>query len=419
MCISGHGLPVRAGIPVRYTVGMKAHTFAGLCAAAALIVLSLPQAAGASEEGLYVAGWIPYWRVSEGIKDAKSHLRDLDAVYPFGFTVKEDGSLQDQLKLGKSAWKKFIKSAKSKDVDVIPTVMWSDGAGMHAVLSDERLRAEHVEEIAEMVRKGKYAGVDIDYEGKLAATREYFSLFLEELKDELGAKTLACTIEARTPPDSLYATVPASIEYSNDYREINEHCDLVQIMAYDQGRADWKLNSAKRGAPYIPVSDVDWVRKVIELALKDIDRDKIVLGVPTYGYEYEVTVSPNWFQGYRKLWSLSENYAVDTADDNDIEPGRNKGGEMSYSYLPKGSSLKLKSLPRAPKGTPEHDEVAQRALAYANETGKTVTFNYVVWSDAGAVEQKAALARELGLKGVAIFKIDGGEDQGIWDALQD
>jgi spore germination protein YaaH len=39
----------------------------------------------------------------------------------------------------------------------------------------------------------------------------------------------------------------------------------------------------------------------------------------------------------------------------------------------------------------------------------------VWWSDAQAAADKVKLARELGLRGVSFFKIDGGEDMGIWN----
>lgn len=387
----------------------------------ALIALSLtfgtyvPKAHAA---GFEVSGWIPYWAASDGIRDAAKHLDILTSVYPFSFSVNTNGSLKDLADMGKGAWKRFVRQAKIAGVEVIPTVMWSNTERIHEVLSDKKLRASHIEAIVKMVDKGGYDGVDIDYEGKKASTRSHYSVFLKELKAALGGKILSCTIEARTPPDSLYTSIPKNLEYANDYAEINTYCDRVNIMAYDQQRADLKLNSARAGGPYYPNADLAWVKKVMALTSKTIDKDKLLVGVPTYGRELEVTVSPNWFQSYKQLWSVSDEYARDTAEKYDVTPVRNAAGELSYSYVPTKSGAKLLPSVSLSAKDSKGDEIAARALAYANKTGKTTTVHTVWWSDAEAIADKVALAREMGLRGVALFKIDGNEDKDLWDAFK-
>ncbi len=367
---------------------------------------------------LSIGGWIPYWTVSAGTKDAKSHLKDLDLIYPFAFTIKSDGTLNDLAGLKDSAWKKLFKSAKKEGVAIIPSVMSSNGSQLHALLSNTELRNKHIDEIASVVKKGKYDGIDIDYEAKRAETRDYFSIFLKDLKKKLGSKTLVCTIEARTPPSSLYTNVPANIEYANDYAEIGKHCDIVQIMAYDQGRADIKLNASNIGMPYSPVSDVDWVRKVVELTVQSIPREKIMLSLPTYGREYSVTVAPQWFKSYERIRSVNPPVAVDLARKYKITPSRDGGGEMSFSYFEQNSPYAILSSLPVPAGTTESNKAAAQALMYANMSRQTVTVNYVVWSDSGAIDEKVKIAKEFKLRGIAIFKIDGGEDQQLWKYLK-
>lgn len=379
----------------------------------AFLVSAFPVSTQAAD--LEVSGWIPYWKVSEGTKDARKHLDELTEINPFGYGVKSDGKLNDLAGLSKSTWKKLFKEAREEDIEIIPTVMWSDTANIYRILSDEKLREKHVKAIADMVKKGKYDGVDIDYEGKSAATRPYYSLFLKELKSTLRGKVLACTTEARTPPESLYRTVPATIEYANDYKELDRYCDRVRLMTYDQQRADLKLNDARSGQPYMPIADPDWVKKVIELALKSFDKDKITLGVATYGFEYTLTVSPNWYQSYVKKWSVTDAYAKDLADDLHIDPLRNSAGELSFSYISTTTPSVIPSNIKAPRSTPEGNEAAARALAYANATGMTTTVNLLWWSDAEAIEDKVKLAKEYGLRGISIFKVDGTEDQDLWD----
>lgn len=388
-------------------------SISGISLALLLVGAGVPLRAHASE----VAGWIPYWAASAGYKDAKQNFDTLDTVYLFAYTVKKDGRLHDQMKLDKRAAKHFIKDANKAGVAVIPTIMTSDTNGIHAILSDESSREDHIEEIVDMVEDGDYAGVDIDYEGKKAETKEYFSLFLTELKEELGSKTLFCTIEARTPPDSLYTTVPGTLRYANDLDVIGDVCDVVNVMTYDQQRADLKLNKVRQGAPYYPVADPEWVEKVVQLMTQSIPKSKLMLGVATYGREVEVTVSPDWFQSYDSLWAVNPSYAVSQAKKVKVTPTRNAAGELSYTYLPKKSKAKLSKSLDIPSNTPEGMEVAARALAHANKTGDTVKFNMVWWSDATAIAQKVDLADTLGLRGISLFKIDGGEDKALWKSL--
>jgi len=366
---------------------------------------------------LEVAGWIPYWRDEQGIKDATKNIKQIDSVYPFAFVAQPDGSIKDLAGLESSSWKKFFRLARSRDVEVIPTIMWSDGASMHTVLSNSESRKLHEDVIVAMVKKGGYDGVGIDYEGKKSETKDSFSLFLTELKKKLGNKTLTCTLEARTPPDSLYKEVPKTLEYSNDYAVIGKVCDRIEIMAYDQQRADIKLNAAKAGQPYMPVSDVDWVRKVVDLAVESLPKEKIFLGIATYGHHYQVTVSPDWYRDYKKIGSLNVPDILDVAKDYKVKPSENRAGEMSATYIPKSAKFKFPKNLKIPKDTTSGNKVAAQALAYANETGKTITFNMLWWSDAGAMKDKIDLSKEFGLAGVAFFKFDGEEDSKIWKLL--
>lgn len=392
---------------------LKSFLYMYLCI---LAIWSTP--ALASDSTLEIAGWVPYWRDTQGIKDVTKHLDIIDVVHPFVFTVTTQGELRDQAGLSKKDWKKFRKTAEKKDVAIIPTVMWSDGSSIHSVLSDDTLRTAHIKGIIDMVAEGDYAGVDIDYESKEAETITYFSLFLKELKEELGKKMLTCAIEARTPPDSLYKEVPAVLTYANDYKEIGKYCDRVELMTYDQQRADLKLNAEKAGQPYMPLSDIDWVRKVVMLALVDIPKEKILVGIATYGHHYTVTVSPDWYKNYKKIGALNVPDILDVAKEYKAKPSQNRAGEMSFTYIPKSSDLKLSKSLKIPKDTPTGNIVAARALAYANKTGKTVDFNMAWYSDANAMKQKIDLAKELDLRGVAFFKFDGEEDKKVWNYLK-
>jgi spore germination protein YaaH len=375
--------------------------------------------AATDDVDLEVAGWIPYWADSKGIKDATKNIKKIDMVFPFAYTLQSDGSIKDLAGLSDKEWRKFIKLARSKNVEIVPTVMTSDGGSVHANLSYKELRKKHINAIMKEVKKHDFDGIDIDYEEKFSTTKDHFSAFLKELKKELDKedKLLTCTVEARTPPSSLYKTVPKVLEYANDYDALGRYCDRLEIMAYDQQRADLKLNEEKAGEPYFPVSDVDWVEKVIKHALEDIPGDKILLGIPTYGYHYEVTVAPNWYSNYKRIGALNMPDILDIADEYDVKPGRNKAGEMSFTYFADSSPYRVLNALPTPAGTRQGNEAAAKALLYANATGQTVKVRYAAYSDAGAIADKIELAREYGLKGIALFKFDGEEDKNIWKLI--
>lgn len=385
----------------------------------ACVVALLSTAPRAFAADLEVSGWIPYWRDEQGIKDATKHMGQIDTVFPFVYVAQTNGTIKDLGGMESSMWKKYMTAAKKNDIEVIPTIMWSDGYAIHTVLTDPVARKKHIKAIDTLVHEHGFSGIDIDYENKRHETKEAFALFLKELREKLEDKRiLSCTIEPRTPPDSLYKKIPAEIKYANDYKAIAKYCDRVQIMAYDQQRADLKLNESKAGQPYFPVSDADWVRKVVKYTLKDIPNEKIVLGIPSYGYHYTVTTAPNWYRDYTRIGALNVPDILDIAKEYKVKPARNRAGEMGFTYIPKGSNVKFPKNLKIPKDTTTGMKVAAQALAYANKTGKEVQFRLVSYSDAEAMKQKIDIAKEFDLKGIALFKIDGEEDKKVWEYLK-
>lgn len=366
----------------------------------------------ASAATLQVSGWIPWWQASAGIASAEKHLSELNTIHPFAYEVDKNGGLVSKTDLGNSNWQQLMSDARKNNVAIIPTINWADGVQIHSVLSDQAKRNAHIQNIVSMVSAGNYAGVDIDYEQKLAETNPYFSTFLKDLKTALSGKTLSCTIEARTPPADLVKGGIKTPQYANDYAAIGKACDIVELMAYDQQRIDVTLNIARKGEPYIPVADSAWVEKVLKLALKEIPASKLMLAVPTYGREWTLTVSADWYKAYASVQTLNMPNIDMLAKKYNVIPGKNKAGEMSYSYFPDSSPYKILNQLSTPPGTRPGFEAAAKALLFATYAKTEVPVNVVWYPDADVLTKAKNLAKTYNLRGVSIFKIDG--DERVW-----
>jgi len=342
---------------------------------------------------------------------------------PFGYIVQNDGTFKDAFNLGSTTAPTTLvlsAAASAAHVKIIPTIMWSNGDAIHTILSNQKLRIALEDRIAALVKDNGFDGIDIDFEGKKAETKPYFSTFLKGLYQRMGTKWVYCAIESRTPIADRYEGTPPpdATEYANDYVAINKYCDRVEIMAYDQQTIDVTLNKAADGTPYIPISDTKWAEKVLKVAAKTISKKKLVLGVATYGYEWQVTpLSESGFR-YDMQWAFNPRYATDLATALNITPSRNAAGEMSFTYVPSAASAAAGGA--IPVDTTSGNGLPVATTTYSESTTTPVsgaTTNILWWSDAGAIADKIALAKKLGVRGVAIFKLDGGEDPGLWNVL--
>ena len=378
---------------------------------------------GASAAAFEYSGWLPYWKEASSTRDALAHIDQLHEVNPFVYVVQNDGTIADRAGIADEPWRSVITVAKAKKVRVIPTIMSSDTAMLHAILSNTKRRIQLEDDITALVRREGFDGIDIDFEGKSAADKQYFSTFLRGLYQRMGNKWVMCTIESRTPiADRYFGVTPPKDAglYANDFVQINKYCDRVRFMTYDQQTIDLKLAAAaaSNNQLYAPVADTAWVEKAIRVAMQTIPKHKIILGVATYGYEWDVTAYADGYQ-YDLLWSFGPGYATPIAAQYGVTPVRQASGEIGFSYVPAAG---LAATPQgyvdlsahAPSGTSSADLSAAGALAAAQANNTHSSFRYMVWQDAQAIGDKIALAKRLGIRGVAVFRLDGGEDPAMW-----
>jgi spore germination protein len=367
---------------------------------------------------LEFSGWVPDWRADAGAADTTAHLNQLTSIMPFGYKVNGQGLVAGDFVPTIEPWASLIAAAKQKGVRVVPTFEWGDGDAIHAVLSNSAKRVALEDEIANIVMANNFDGADIDFEAKKEETRDYFSTFLKGLYARMGKKLVYCTIESRQPLVDRYLpgdTIPPdATSYANDFAQLNKYCDRVEIMAYDQGIVDKRLNKA-RSAPYAPVADPGWTGDLVALAAQSIAKNKIILGVPTYGYEYTVTPKGGGGFDYQVQWAFNPKYATDLAAQLGITPRRTSANEIGFTYDPS----KVSDKPTADETTQTQTTPEQgNAQNLGSQVDTSRPFNYVTWSDAQAIKDKVDQAREYGLRGVAVFSLGGAEDPAMWSILK-
>jgi spore germination protein len=197
----------------------------------------------------------------------------------------------------KDNYDEILAIAKSKGIKCHASVVLMDKIALHELLSSPQNRAVLVKNIVTQVNSGGYDGVNIDFEFIPADDKGLFITFLRELKAGLGPeKTLSAAVFARTSSDKW----PTGY----DYEQIGQIADLVVVMAYD-----YHYRTSDAG----PIAPLWWVKNVVDYLSSIMAPGKILLGVPTYGYDWASgvttsTVTIDNLDTLRKTYKVTENF---------------------------------------------------------------------------------------------------------------
>lgn len=196
----------------------------------------------------------------------------------------------------------ILKFTKDKGIKAYASVVLMDSKALHTLLSNPKNRAQLIGNILEVVKRDKYDGVDIDFEFIDPKDAAYFTLFLKELKTSLGKDIpLSVAVFARTGNENW----PTPYEYKN----IGQIVDKVIVMAYD-----YSYPASKPG----PVAPLWWVDQVAKYMASNIPKEKVFLGLATYGYDWPsgggkaTTVTAPRLQATKQKFKLTESFDGDS-----------------------------------------------------------------------------------------------------------
>jgi spore germination protein YaaH len=236
-----------------------------------------------------VIGFLPYWLLDTASSDYSKYITTL--AY-FGLRVDQNGNIQkllnpqqeepgwNALRLGKLDL--FFNNALKNNLNLSLMITSGDVNSIGGLVSQPTLHAKNlVADLKPLIDKYKFSDINLDIEYTQTASpaaRENFTKFISEVKKGLGnSETLTVEI---SPTDAIRSNLI-------DPKAMNKIADNVVLMAYD-----YHSTSSFVTGPVAPLlgagimSEYD-VTAAIEKSLDLISPQKMILGIPLYGYEWE------------------------------------------------------------------------------------------------------------------------------------
>lgn len=227
-------------------------------------------------------------------------------------------------------------------------------------------KAQVTANMIDLVQKGGWEGINVDFEGLYPADRAAFSRFIHDLAAALHEKgrKLAISVPAKSADDA-----GDDWSWPFDYAALGADADLIQLMTYDQ-HGPWSDPG--------PVAGFDWMEDCVQYAVSVIEPAKLLIGLPAYGYDWNLT-----------------------------DPDQNS--DFAWKQVPE-------ILART-GAAPVWDERSKSAhIAYTNSIGTTDGASHVAWYENPAgVAAKTALVIKYNLAGLSMWVL-GDEDLAFWQA---
>ena len=280
----------------------------------------------------------------------------LTTLVPFTYGIGQDGTL---LPLGDEALREAARRMGVGTLLHLSTVTeqgnFSNGRAS-MLLEDEVMQERLCGEILSTVQTRGFSGVDVDFEFVFPQEAGKYARFVERLRDTLHPYGRSVTV-ALAPKTS--ADQKGLLYEGHDYAMLGAAADRVFLMTYEWGYTY---------GPPMAVAPLPQVERVLRYALAEIPREKITLGIPTYGYDWRLP----YRQGDSKARSLSNVEAVALA--------RRYGARIQYD-----------------------DASASPWFRYWDEAGR----EHEVWfEDARSIAAKLQLALRREIAGIGYWNLD-------------
>lgn len=222
------------------------------------------------------------------------------------------------------------------------------------LLEDNTLQQILIENIITVMEQKGYVALDIDFEYLPVENRDNYIEFVSNLTRQLNDRGFISLV-ALAPKTSV--NQPGLLYQSHDYKGLGEAVNLALLMTYEWGYTY---------GPPMAVSPIDKVEEVVRFGVSQINPQKILMGIPLYGYDWSLP----YMRGNTVAKSLSPQQALEIASENNV--------------------------------IIEYDEVSQAPYFYYAKDGKS----HIVWfEDADSAVAKLNLTDKYNLVGASYWNI--------------
>ncbi|NLK37952.1 MAG: LysM peptidoglycan-binding domain-containing protein [Epulopiscium sp.] len=223
------------------------------------------------------------------------------------------------------------------------------------LFNDYDMQNKLIEQIIATMKQKKYRGLDVDFEYVRPEDRDAYVQFLENITEKLNAQGFSVNVDL-APKTS--ADQEGLLYQGHDYAALGDIANTALLMTYEWGYMF---------GPPIAVAPLNSVRQVVDYGLTEIPADKILLGIPNYGYDWALP------------FIRGTTAAVPLGNEEALALAQSVGAEIQF------------------------DELAQSPFfRYYDDDGK----EHVVWfEDARSILGKLNLLSEKQLKGAGYWNL--------------
>ena len=240
-----------------------------------------------------VIGFVPYWNINQNLE---IDFDVIDQLIYFNLMVDINGDTVTHGDEGggwfmyhNPALDSWLKKAKEKNKKTLLCIASFDAEVMFQIAEDEKKQDRVIKTIINGIKEKGFDGVDIDFEYfEQYHHQEFgdnFNKFLSRLRKELDKIDEELILSVDIYPKAIIENHPYEL------KEMNEIIDQLIIMAYD-----FTQSGSYNAGPVAPINtdpslneeirDNYSIMQTLESAKGKIDKEKLVLGIPLYGYKW-------------------------------------------------------------------------------------------------------------------------------------